>query len=59
MRYFIAIDSGGTKTDAVLFDENGHIISRSLTKGCNAMDIGIDQACQHLLFVLNRFDLNF
>ena len=54
MRYFIAIDSGGTKTDAVLFDENGHIISRSLTKGCNAMDIGIDQACQHLLFVLNQ-----
>ncbi len=41
MRYFIAIDSGGTKTDAVLFDETGHIVARSLTMGCNAMDIGI------------------
>ena len=52
MRCFIAIDSGGTKTDAVLFDETGHILARSLTMGCNAMDIGIDTACQHLLSVL-------
>lgn len=52
MRYFIAIDSGGTKTDAVLFDETGHILSRSLTMGCNAMDIGIDTACAHLLSVV-------
>ena len=52
MRCLIAIDSGGTKTDAVLFDETGHILSRSLTAGCNAMDIGIDTACQHLLSVL-------
>lgn len=52
MRYFIAIDSGGTKTDAVLFDETGHILTRSLTMGCNAMDIGIDTACHHLLSVV-------
>lgn len=52
MRYYIAIDSGGTKTDAVLFDETGHIVSRSLTMGCNAMDIGIDAACSHLLSVV-------
>ena len=54
MRYFIAIDSGGTKTDAVLFDETGHILTRSLTMGCNAMDIGIDTACQHLLSVIQE-----
>lgn len=41
MRCFIAIDSGGTKTDAVLFEETGHILARSLTQGCNAMDIGL------------------
>ena len=52
MRYFIAVDSGGTKTDSVLFDECGHIHSRSLTAGCNAMDIGIDHACTHLLSVI-------
>ena len=52
MRYFIAIDSGGTKTDAVLFAETGHIVARSLTMGCNAMDIGIYTACNHLLSVV-------
>lgn len=52
MRYFIAIDSGGTKTDAVLFAETGHIVARSLTMGCNAMDIGIDIACNHLLSIV-------
>ena len=54
MRCLIAIDSGGTKTDAVLFDETGHILCRSLTAGCNAMDIGIDAACHHLLSVLQE-----
>lgn len=52
MRYFIAVDSGGTKTDAVLIDETGHILARSLTKGCNAIDIGLDSACARLLSVL-------
>ncbi len=54
MRCFIAIDSGGTKTDAVLFEETGHILARSLTQGCNAMDIGIDSACESLLGVLQN-----
>lgn len=52
MRCFIAIDSGGTKTDAVLLDETGHILSRSLTEGCNAMDIGIEEACSRLFSVV-------
>ena len=54
MRCFIAIDSGGTKTDAVLFEETGHILARSLTQGCNAMDIGIGSACESLLGVLQN-----
>ena len=52
MRYFIAIDSGGTKTEAVLFDETGHIVKRSLTAGCNSMDVGLDNTKQHLLEVV-------
>lgn len=54
MRYFIAIDSGGTKTDAVLFDETGHVIRRSLTHGCNSMDIGLENAKCHLLSVVRE-----
>ncbi len=44
MDYFIAIDSGGTKTETVLFDETGHILYRDLSAGCNALDIGFEAA---------------
>lgn len=54
MRYFMAIDAGGTKTDAVLFDETGHILLRDLSVGNNAMDIGKPAAVQRLLAVLER-----
>ncbi len=54
MNYFIAIDSGGTKTDTVLFDETGHILYRDLSKGCNAMDIGEEEAKRRMLEALQR-----
>ncbi|MBO5667166.1 MAG: hypothetical protein J6S45_06945 [Firmicutes bacterium] len=54
MRYFLAIDAGGTKTDAVVFDETGHIIYRDLSAGNNGMDIGQEAAIQRLLDVLER-----
>ena len=54
MRYFLAIDAGGTKTDAVVFDETGHIIYRDLSAGNNGMDIGQDAAVKRLLDVLER-----
>lgn len=44
MRYCIAIDGGGSKTDAVLFDETGHILRRHVGKGGNATDIGTEDA---------------
>jgi len=54
MRYFLAIDAGGTKTDAVVFDETGHILCRDVSAGNNGMDIGKDLAVERLLTVLNR-----
>lgn len=39
MKYLIAMDGGGTKTDAVLFDESGHILEREVGGGCNALDM--------------------
>ena len=54
MEYFIAIDSGGTKTDTVLFDETGHILCRDLSMGCNAIDIGLETAQKHTLEVIKR-----
>lgn len=44
MKYCIAVDGGGTKIDAVLFDETGHIIRRNVSPGGSALDIGIEEA---------------
>lgn len=44
MRYCIAADAGGSKTDVVLFDETGHILRRHIGPGGNATDIGVDEA---------------
>lgn len=49
MDYYIGIDSGGSKTEFVLSDREGHIISRRIDCGCNPLDIGADQACMTIL----------
>lgn len=54
MRYFIAIDGGGTKTDSVLFDETGHVVLRDVSKGCNALDVGIDVAKDRFAGIFQR-----
>lgn len=40
MKYFIAIDTGGTKTNSVLFDQEGRVLARDLRRGANAFDLG-------------------
>lgn len=40
MKYFIAIDTGGYKTDSVLFDQQGHVLAHDLRRGANAFDLG-------------------
>lgn len=54
MKYMVAIDSGGTKTETVLFDSTGHILTRDLSPGANGMDIGKDEAVRRLVDVLDR-----
>lgn len=44
MKYCMAIDGGGTKTDVVLFDETGHIFLRNVGPGGSALDVGIKEA---------------
>lgn len=58
MDYFIAIDGGGTKTETVLFDETGHILSRDVTTGCNALDIGTPAAIDLLMHAIQRVGEN-
>ena len=48
MKYMIAIDGGGTKTESVLIDETGFCHAVDVTGGINALDVGLDLACQRL-----------
>ncbi len=48
VKYFLGIDGGGTKTDAVLFDQSGKILSRKLCEGCNPNVIGMERCCEIL-----------
>lgn len=54
MSYFIAVDSGGTKTEAVLFDETGHILYRDVDLGCNPLDHGLEIVRDRLEEILKR-----
>lgn len=54
MRYYIGIDSGGTKTDSVLFDGIGRVLCRRSDSGCNPYDIGIDASKTKLLTIINQ-----
>jgi len=54
MTYVIGVDSGGTKTESVLVDETGHILLRDISPGCNAMDIGEEEAKRRLKETVDR-----
>ena len=43
-RYVLGVDGGGTKTDAVIADEHGKIISSASNGGANWERMGIDKA---------------
>ncbi|MBP3700972.1 MAG: hypothetical protein J6I64_03700 [Lachnospiraceae bacterium] len=54
MSFLIAADSGGTKTETVLFDETGHIWYRDVDLGCNPLDIGLETARKRFEMILRR-----
>lgn len=45
-KVMIGVDGGGTKTEFVLFEENGTIIKRLVLDGCNPNSFGIDRTCE-------------
>ena len=54
MGYFIALDAGGTKTETLLLDESGRILLRDISLGCNAMDMGLEEALRRAVATLRR-----
>lgn len=54
MKYCIAIDGGGTKTESVLFDETGHILLRHIGNAGIATDLGAEEARRRMLACLDE-----
>ena len=50
----IGMDSGGSKTETILFDETGRVLVRDMDKGANGMDIGKQMAQERILSILDR-----
>ncbi len=48
MRYYLGIDGGGTKTVAVVCDENGTLVSRYVGKSINYNSVGTEKARANL-----------
>lgn len=44
MSAYLGIDGGGTKTAAVLFDEEGYVLARHVTGPCNPNVLGFDES---------------
>lgn len=54
-RMMIGIDGGGTKTEFVLFSENGRILNRIALGGCNPNTVGIENAMDILKLGIDTF----
>ena len=54
VKQYIAIDSGGTKTLGVLFDEYGNVLQMLRAEGANPNAIGADAAIQVVLGVIDK-----
>lgn len=54
MKYVIGMDSGGTKTETLVVDEQGHILFRDISAGGNVLDIGFEEGERRMTDILNR-----
>lgn len=48
MKYYIAIDAGGNKTEGVLFDQTGEILAIVSGRGANPFDLGPSETSERL-----------
>jgi N-acetylglucosamine kinase-like BadF-type ATPase len=47
-RYFLGIDGGGTKTQAVVIDAEGRVIGEGLSGAANPLRAGLEEAISHV-----------
>ncbi len=53
-QYLIAMDAGGSKTEAVLFTPDGTVIKHILASGINPFVDGFEQACSACVSILDQ-----
>ena len=53
MKYYIAIDASGGKTESVLIDQTGKVLKHTLSSGANPLDIGAELASTRICNSLN------
>lgn len=54
MDLLIVIDSGGTKTEALLAQTSGKVLRRAYGSGCNPMDVGLAKTQQTICGVIEK-----
>ncbi|MCI0765896.1 BadF/BadG/BcrA/BcrD ATPase family protein [Bacillus sp. TL12] len=53
MKYMIGVDGGGTKTEAIAFDQNGKEIARSMSSFGNVL-LDYEKAVSHIMQAINQ-----
>jgi len=52
-KYFLGVDGGGSKTTAVVFNENGEFIGKACGESINYYSVGIDNARKAMADIIN------
>lgn len=52
--YYIGIDGGGSKTEAVLINQNREVLSRALTGATNPNDVGVEISAQRICALVTQ-----
>ncbi len=52
--FYIALDGGGTKSEAALFTSEGEILRQAHRGGCNPNVVGLDGSCAVITDILNE-----
>ncbi len=53
MKYYLGVDGGGTRTTAVVSDENGKVLFKAVGKSINFYSIGMEKARENLKTVIS------
>ncbi len=54
MKYFLGIDGGGTKTTAVVTNEQGNVLEKATHKTINFFSVGMDSARENLKHLMEK-----